>query len=97
MNLCAALSPGDPEALQKIAIAAAFHDLGIWTDRHLRLPAAVDPAGARAYLAGCGRAEWTPEVTAMILEHHKITTYRGEHGWSSPSGGRTGSTSPGAS
>lgn len=32
VNLCVALSSGEPEELQKMAIAAAFHDLGIWTD-----------------------------------------------------------------
>ncbi len=32
VNLCAALSSHDTGQLQKMAIAAAFHDLGIWTD-----------------------------------------------------------------
>ena len=30
-NLCAALRPPDADALDKIAIAAAMHDMGIWT------------------------------------------------------------------
>lgn len=29
VNFCSALSTTDPEPLQKMAIAAAFHDLGI--------------------------------------------------------------------
>jgi hypothetical protein len=32
-NLCVALNPGDSQVIEKIAIAAAFHDLGIWTAR----------------------------------------------------------------
>ena len=31
-NLCLSLSPPHPDRLEKVAIAAAFHDLGIWTD-----------------------------------------------------------------
>ena len=32
-NLCLAQSPPSALDVEKIAIAAAFHDLGIWTDR----------------------------------------------------------------
>jgi len=32
VNLCVTQSSGDPEQLEKSAIVAAFHDLGIWTD-----------------------------------------------------------------
>ena len=32
-NLCLIQSSGGAERLEKIAVAAAFHDLGIWTDR----------------------------------------------------------------
>jgi hypothetical protein len=32
VNLGVALSAADPERLEKMASAAAFHDLGIWTD-----------------------------------------------------------------
>ena len=79
-NLCAALSSRDPEPLQKIAIAAAFHDLGIWTDGTFDyLQPSIRLAGA--HLAHSGQAEWTPEITAMILEHHKISAWRGEAHW----------------
>ena len=46
-NLCLVQSPGGAEALERIAIAAAFHDLGIWTDLTVRLPCAVGEAGQR--------------------------------------------------
>jgi len=80
-NLCVALSSGDPEPLRKIAIAAAFHDLGIWTDGTFDY---LQPSIrlAAAHLAQSGRAEWTPEITAMILEHHKISAWwRGNPYW----------------
>ena len=60
------------EEIEKVAIAAAFHDLGIWTDRtfdYLTPSAAL----ARAYLAGSGRSEWIPEITETIFSHHKVS------------------------
>ena len=80
VNLCVALSSGEPEPLEKFAVAAAFHDLGIWTDGTFDyLQPSIRLAGA--HLALSGRAEWMPEITAMILEHHKISAYRGDPGW----------------
>lgn len=80
VNLCAALSSGDPGQLQKMAIAAAFHDLGIWTDGTFDY---LQPSVQLAvtHLSHSGRAAWTPEITAMILEHHKISAWRGDPHW----------------
>ena len=47
MNLCLALSPIRADR-KKIAIAAAFHDLGIWTAGDVRLHRAVGGVGERA-------------------------------------------------
>jgi hypothetical protein len=79
-NLCASRSPADPETVEKIGIAAAFHDLGIWTDHTFDY---VNPSVrlAREHLLRSGRAAWVPDVTAAILEHHRISTYRGAHAW----------------
>jgi hypothetical protein len=80
VNLCVALSSDRPEQIEKMAIAAAFHDLGIWTDGTFDyLQPSVRLAGA--HLAQSGRAEWTPEITAMILQHHKISAYRNHPDW----------------
>jgi hypothetical protein len=78
--LCASQTHGTPDALEKIAIVAAFHDLGIWTDRTFDY---LQPSAwlAREHLASSGRDGWIPEVTAAILEHHRITRYRGPHAW----------------
>ena len=79
-NLCAAQSSGSPEEIEKIAIVSAFHDLGIWTDRTFDY---LSPSAslARGHLTESGHAGWIPEITAAILEHHKISRYRGNDGW----------------
>jgi len=79
LNLCVAQSSPDAESLEKVAIAAVFHDLGIWTDGTFDY---LSPSIrlASAYLLRAGRAEWTTEIAAMILEHHKISRYRGGSG-----------------
>jgi HD domain len=79
-NFCAALASPDAEALEKIAIAAALHDLGIWTAGTFDyLPPSI--ALASEHLARSGRAHWGPEIGAMIREHHKVSAYRTEPGW----------------
>ena len=79
-NLCLAFAPRDPDTVHKIAIAAALHDMGIWTERTFDyIPPSIELA--RAHLARIGRPEWTDEITTMILEHHKISPYRGRADW----------------
>lgn len=79
-NLCLAQRPRDDTTIEKIAIAAAFHDLGIWTDQTFDY---LEPSVALAmeYLADRGMGRWAPEIAAMIREHHKITRYRGDPDW----------------
>ena len=57
--------------LDKLAIAAAYHDLGIWTARSFDY-LAPSIALATAYLDEIGKAEWGGEVAAMIDNHHKL-------------------------
>ena len=79
-NLCAALRPPGADGQDKIAIAAAMHDLGIWTAGTFDyLPPSIELA--TTHLRSCGRPEWTPEITTMIGEHHKISAYRGNPHW----------------
>jgi hypothetical protein len=79
-NLCVAQLPGSAEEIEKTAVAAAFHDLGIWTDRTFDY---LSPSAslARAYLTNSGRPDWIPEITETIFGHHKISKYHGAHGW----------------
>jgi hypothetical protein len=70
-NLCIVQGFATPLEVEKIAIAAAFHDLAIWTDRTFDyLEPSVRLAGD--YLAGVDRGEWRGEIAAMIREHHKL-------------------------
>jgi hypothetical protein len=77
VNLCLRLVGGRRVELEKLAIAAAFHDLGIWTDRTFDY---IQPSVrlARHYLARHARADWIAEIEATIVQHHKITSLRSE-------------------
>jgi hypothetical protein len=79
-NLCIAQSPDGATQIEKIAVATAFHDLGIWaagTFDYLEPSARL----AGAYLAASANAHWEPEVRAMILNHHKVSRYRQHPQW----------------
>lgn len=69
-----------PDATDKVAIAAAFHDLGIWTDHTFDY---LEPSVtlAERYLAEHDRTAWVPEISAMIRQHHKVTTYADRPEW----------------
>jgi hypothetical protein len=75
VNLCFAIVGDGPVELEKIAIAAAFHDLGIWTN-HTFDYIAPSVALARDHLAARRMADWIPEIEAMIGDHHKVTSSR---------------------
>jgi len=71
VNYCFALKDCDAEEKQKIIIAAAFHDVGIWIEQTIDyLEPSVVPA--LAYLQDKQLDSWSEEITLMITEHHKI-------------------------
>jgi HD domain len=72
VNLCVAILGDSRGELEKIAVAAVFHDLGIWTN-HTFDYIAPSVALAREHLAARGMADWIPEIEAMIADHHKVT------------------------
>jgi hypothetical protein len=60
---------------EKIIIAGAFHDIGIWVENTLDyLPPSLPPA--REYLKKRGLEAWTTEIELMITEHHKFKAYK---------------------
>lgn len=77
VNLCLAIVGDRPVEIEKIAVAAVFHDLGIWTN-HTFDYIAPSVAVAREHLAARGMADWIPEIEAMIVDHHKITPSRAD-------------------
>jgi hypothetical protein len=72
VNLCLAMRGHGRVELEKIAIAAVFHDLGIWTNDTFDY-IAPSVAIARGHLSARGMADWIPEIEAMIVDHHKVT------------------------
>ncbi len=74
-NFCRAFAGDSSDAADKIAIAALFHDLGIWSDDTFDY-IAPSQLLARSYLENSGRVTWIDEIEAMIGEHHKLTRYR---------------------
>ena len=74
LNYHAALAP-ETALPDHAMVAAAFHDLGIWTHDTFDY---LDPSrGLAAYLHAHGLGEYAAEVDALILEHHKLTRYPG--------------------
>lgn len=65
------LFPGNAEMLEKLSIAVAFHDLGIWAAQTFDY---LPPSRvlARDHLHAIGRPEWQADVDAMIDHHHRI-------------------------
>lgn len=76
LNFCQALAPRDGEAADKFAVAAAFHDLYVFKSFDYLGPSVE---AAERYLHAAGKEHWLPEVSAMIVSHHKLTGYRGEY------------------
>lgn len=73
-NACIALASAEAQdAVDKIALAAAFHDLGIWTGHTFDyLGPSMDLAAA--HLRGSDREPWTEEIVAMVRHHHQISS-----------------------
>ncbi len=64
------------DCTEQLVIAAAFHDLGIWTAGTFDY---LEPsiALAESYLEASNLTEHAQEVTAVIVNHHKLRPYRG--------------------
>ena len=76
VNHCNQLTPLSRDQLQQVMIAACFHDIGIWLDNTFDY---LEPSHDRAnnYLVREGKNRWKETVCSMIMEHHKITEFRG--------------------
>lgn len=72
LGFCHALHPDlTADEGEKLAIAAAFHDIGLWTDDTLDY---LPPSSALAemYLRLVGKADWVDEICLMVTEHHRL-------------------------
>jgi hypothetical protein len=72
------LADNDKSNEEKYAIAAVFHDIGIWTDHTIDY---LDPSieQLKKWLLQSGLYAWTEEISLMIWWHHKTKTYRGHY------------------
>lgn len=72
------LKPISSDEYEKLLIAVAFHDIGLWThDTFDYLPPSV--CLLKKYLTRIGKTEWIEEISLMIDRHHKFTAYQGKH------------------
>lgn len=71
-----ALAPDLRASEQPVLIAAAFHDLGIWTARTFDY-LAPSSVLAHDYLTAQGLDPLRHEVDLIIQQHHKLRPYRG--------------------
>ena len=67
----------DKNNIEKYAIAAVFHDIGIWTDSFDYLEPSI--ALATVYLNENNHQNWIEEVSLMIDNHHKMSVYKGKY------------------
>ncbi|MEL6348230.1 MAG: hypothetical protein AAFV53_34290 [Myxococcota bacterium] len=69
-----ALGPATPDQRRMSIIAAAFHDIGIWTDNTVDyIEPSIPPA--QRYLSENQLDDWIEVVSLLISEHHKIRPY----------------------
>jgi hypothetical protein len=75
-NFARAISSPSAEEEEKLAIAAAFHDLYVFDGLDYLEPSIEDAA---RYLRETGREAWEREVALTIAYHHRFRRYRGPH------------------
>ena len=61
--------------ISEFMVVAAFHDLGLWSDRTVDY---LPPSSARAaeWLQSRGLTDWIDEIRLIIDNHHKLRAYR---------------------
>ena len=72
VNFARALSPDAPERDDKLAIAAAFHDLAVFDTLDYLVPSI---RAQDAWLQQTGRENWSDELALVVAEHHRLSKY----------------------
>jgi hypothetical protein len=75
-NFARAIGSFSSDDEEKVAIAAAFHDLCAFDGLDYIGPS-IEQAGR--YLHQIDRGEWDREVALMIAFHHRVRPYHGDH------------------
>jgi hypothetical protein len=72
VNFARALTPDGPDRDDKLAIAAAFHDLSAFDTLDYLVPSIE---AQDAWLQQTGRAAWSDELALIVAEHHRFSGY----------------------
>jgi hypothetical protein len=75
-NMARALVPDQDHRDDKLAIAAAFHDIDVFTSLDYLGPSIGTMV---VWLRRTGRGAWGEELAVIVAKHHHLTTYRGRH------------------
>jgi hypothetical protein len=75
-NLARVVVPDHDDRDDKLAIAAAFHDIDVFSSLNYLGPSirTMD-----AWLQRTGRSAWADELTVIVAKHHHLTRYRGPY------------------
>jgi hypothetical protein len=72
VNFARALAPDEPDRDDKLAIAAAFHDLAVFDTLDYLVPSIE---AQDAWLQQTGRESWSDELALIVAEHHRLSGY----------------------
>jgi hypothetical protein len=72
VNFARALTPDAPDRDEKLAIAAAFHDIAAFDTLDYLVPSIE---AQDAWLQRTGREAWSDELALIIAEHHRLSGY----------------------
>ena len=72
INFARALTPDEPDRDDKLAIAAAFHDLAAFDTIDYLVPSIE---AQDAWLLETGRQSWSDELALIVAEHHRLFRY----------------------
>src|SRR5262249_15905373 len=75
-NLARVLVPDRDDRDAKLAIAAAFHDIDVFSSLNYLGPSIQT---MDAWLTRTGRGGWAEELAVIVAKHHHLTPYRGRH------------------
>lgn len=72
LNYARAFSPDGPDRDDKLAVAAAFHDLAAFDTLDYLVPSI---RAQDEWLRRTGREDWSDELALVVAEHHRMLTY----------------------
>ena len=75
-NLARGLVDEADDRDDKLAIAAAFHDIEAFASLNYLAPSITTQD---AWLERTGRGAWSEELAVVVAQHHRFRTYRGRH------------------